>query len=128
MCEVSEHDECKHKCITAHPLHGYGSFKVLEYAREHFGCGGKILRAKKYPAEANEMKCEQHTECAHQKCFRHIHNGAEEFVNGERHSMQKSPEYKVPRSAMPQATEQHGDEQVYILAQFAFAVSAERHI
>jgi len=42
--------------------------------------------------------------------------------------MQAAPGHKGPVGAMPQAAYQHGDHNVYISAEFAFAVTAQRDI
>ena len=46
----------------------------------------------------------------------------------KRNAMHHSPKYKIPRSAMPQAAQEHGNDKVGILAYLALTVAAQGYI
>ena len=41
-----------------------------------------------------------------------------ELMGCKRNAMHHSPKYKIPRSAMPQAAQEHGNDEIGILADF----------
>ena len=41
-----------------------------------------------------------------------------ELMGCKRNAMHHSPKYKIPRSAMPQAAQEHGNDEIGILANF----------
>ena len=50
------------------------------------------------------------------------------LMNRQRHSMNGSPNDKTHRSAMPETTQQHCNQQVYIRTDFPFPVPTQRNI
>ena len=51
-----------------------------------------------------------------------------ELMGCKRNAMHHSPKYKIPRSAMPQAAQEHGNDEIGILADFPLPVASQRNI
>lgn len=51
-----------------------------------------------------------------------------ELMGCKRNAMHHSPKYKIPRSAMPQAAQKHGNDEIGILANFPLPVASQRNI
>ena len=51
-----------------------------------------------------------------------------ELMGCKRNAMHHSPKYKIPRSAMPQAAQEHGNDEIGILANFPLPVASQRNI
>ena len=103
-----------------------------EYLADHGNRTFELGIAEEYPAEADEVEGDDYGEHAAPAGtavgLGTVKQTAEELVYGQCHSMKSAPYDEIPRSAVPESAQQHGEYQVEIGTQLAFPVAAQRDI
>ena len=84
--------------------------------------------AEEYPAKTYEVEGYKHSRYLAPTCtailLRAMQQTAQAFMQRQSHSVQSAPYYKVPRSSVPQSSQQHGENQVDVGTQLTLTVSA----
>ena len=96
--------------------------------------GLHILGAEQQPAEADDIECKNDSKQAHHGihilavslCPRHYCQP--HLMQRESHAVQRTPQHKTHRRTVPQATQNHSDNEVEVCAHLAFAVTAKRDV
>ena len=99
--------------------------------RQHIPGGLQVAGAEHDPAEADDV--ERHDDADDPPPARHVgtlrlearHMGHEPFVHRERGAVPAAPQHEAPCRAVPQAAQQHRDDQVQVGPQVSFAVAAQ---
>ena len=103
--------------------------EVGEDLREHGHTGLKRGAGEEEPAEAHHMEGEDNGEAlAHTPRAVMLvvpQQGAPRLVQAQRHAVHAAPHHEVPRCAVPQSAQQHGEKLVQIHAPAAATVAAQ---
>ena len=99
---------------------------------DHGNRTGKLGVAEENPAEAHEVKGDNHGKHAAPSGtavgLGTMKQAAEELVYGKCYAVQAAPYDEVPRSAVPESAQQHGQNQVDVGTYLAFPVTAQRNV
>ena len=108
--------------------------KLIPYHLKHLPDALHRRHAEENPGEADEVESEDHPEVASEPS----HGGSVEacpradlhieFVQGERDAVHTAPEDEAQASSVPQATEEHRDEEVEIGAQATTTTAPEWYV
>ena len=99
---------------------------------DHGNRTGKLGVAEEDPAEAHEVESDNHSKETSPPGtavgLGTMKQAAEELVNSKCYPMQSAPYDEIPRSAVPESTQQHGQNQVDVGTDLAFPVATQRNV
>src|SRR6185312_14724185 len=95
-------------------------------ALDEEGGGVEILGAEEYPGQADEMEGnEGEGDPADQRGAPALGPGHGQAFEGQPAAMQRAPDHELPLGPVPDAAQQHGDDEVAIGLERAVAAAAQ---
>ena len=134
MEQVAYGDEQHRGGIALHELRQEREVESRENLVQHQLDRLHRVGTENQPSEGDQVKGENDA----QEAYHGVHILAQHLcpgdkrkphlVQGQCHTVQRTPQYKADGGTVPQTTQQHRDEQVKVGAQLAFAVASQRDV
>ncbi|KDA51785.1 hypothetical protein L963_1498 [Leuconostoc mesenteroides subsp. cremoris T26] len=88
------------------------------------------LGAEDDPGDHHAQEGHQPADHARQPARRGIapHLGIPQVIDGQEGAVQRAPQHEGPGGAVPQAAEQHRDEEIHVAAPRPLAIASQRHV
>ena len=134
MQQIADRHQGHDGGISRDNLRNQCRFEISKDLREHIADGLHIGSTEHDPAEADDVEGDHDTDTTSPE--RHIGSlrfeswdmGHKPFVHGQGDPVPSSPQNESPCGAVPESSEQHGDNQVDVGSYVAFAVSSKRNV
>ena len=130
--KITQRHQGKDLPITRYQLRKELRAERGEYLPQHIYRCGELDIAEENPAQADEVErdkyAEESTDTVTSLSFRVSDERHPSFMERQRNTMHHTPKHKVPRRAMPQSAQKHGDNEIDILPNLPFTVAAQRDI
>ena len=130
MTDEAESHKTEYPWVSADDLPQQFGMEVRGNLTNHRGACLHVAAAEENPAQAHEVESDDNGNDASPPgavvvpvMVEHILR--EELMTTECQAVERTPEYEVPRSTMPQTTEQHRNEEVEIHPQLTLTIASE---
>lgn len=137
--QIAEEHKESHSFVRSTPLEEYLWLELTPYLMKHFLGDSEGGGAEEHPQGCDEVEGDETTDQPTQGTLLRLRivpvgqagegtedgtDGVPNLVEAEEHAVDAAPKNEVERGSMPQTTEEHGDEEIEVLAELAMPVAA----
>jgi hypothetical protein len=130
----SDNKHYKHIAVIGQQIPGNIRPEIVQYLVDHFPTVVERIAAEKYPAKANEMESKNYANHFGQdsgnleRQLNRLNSGHPQFIQRQGNTVQSTPENVVPIGTVPQTSQKHGDEKVFVRVECAAPAAAEGYV